>query len=484
MDKRIPEAMVHACPLFPRSGADKGLCLSQSQIVPKNEATCTVTRCTSKWRLCIVCMRQGFHNFAEAAVVDSVSGLCGFHQSHGALARREAVSNVRSKLIPERTKQVFTDQEHREDRPPGEADSPKDAPPAQVEVGKAMSKVRSASPTKPTSTVPVYTRASPKPKKTVAARDSEEDDKLLPEERLNAKLLIPMREREGMDGILVPTNRVRPMKGGQPREYFDQEALLELAGSIKSVGQLVPVLAYPISDDPSVDWEIEDGERRLRACVSIGKDLWIIPVGRTDYALQFARSAITNFGRLGHTVIEFARAIEFVGSKFGWSVKQIAIAFSVSPKTVVNHRRLLKLPAEVLALMGPDIAPEKQLTMAAVLPLVPYPEDFQKALARYISENGFTANEARRHIRRKARESGIKPRVGGRGRKPSDDFHAVTTKLQGISRRLTIILEESDKVIAEIFASRTPDDCMAVCDNLDRIIRKAEKIREIVDGGK
>jgi len=466
----IIEALVHDCPFFPKAGADQDRCHSQSQIVPKNEGTCTRLRCASKWRLCLACRKQGFNDFAESVVVNSESGLCGFHETHGTEVQRGVNQGFRRRIIPNRETALFTDKEYKEDESPASrAGSSKKIPSAKKPSGILPT---------PVSSVLRSAEAG-----TEELAEDESDSSVTDQDRLTAEYILPAKERTLEVGIMMPTNRVRPMKGGQPREYFDEKALRELAGSIQSVGQLIPVLAYPVLDEPDVDWEIEDGERRWRACTLIGKDLWIIPVGRTDYALQFARSAVANFGRAQNTAVEFARAIHFVMSEFKWGYKKTALAFGVSVQTVLNHKRLLKLPLEVLALMVPDPSGQRKglLTMVAALPLVPYPEYLQKALAQHIVKNGLTAVEARRHIRRASLAEGIKPRIGNRTRRPSDDFDAVIKKLQGISRRLSDILEESDDALFVLFASRTSTDRIAVCDSLDQIVYKTEKIRKLVE---
>jgi len=95
----------------------------------------------------------------------------------------------------------------------------------------------------------------------------------------------------GVDGNLpdlgpilrLKVSRIRAYKD-QPRHYFDMEALKNLGRSIKR-RQRLPIKVRVISGDPNYDYELIDGERRLRAAKLIGLEEilgWVRTVENND----------------------------------------------------------------------------------------------------------------------------------------------------------------------------------------------------------
>ncbi len=69
--------------------------------------------------------------------------------------------------------------------------------------------------------------------------------------------------------VEILRDRIRPF-ANQPREYFNESALKDLARSIKAVGQQVEIRVRPLAGDPKHDYELIDGQRRWLACQMIG----------------------------------------------------------------------------------------------------------------------------------------------------------------------------------------------------------------------
>src|ERR1700756_1265583 len=82
-------------------------------------------------------------------------------------------------------------------------------------------------------------------------------------------LLGPTREQAEADGTLTElgVSEIRP-NPFQPRQDVDPEALEELKASIRQAGLLQPVVVRPVPD--GTGYELIAGERRLRACQSLG----------------------------------------------------------------------------------------------------------------------------------------------------------------------------------------------------------------------
>ena len=142
--------------------------------------------------------------------------------------------------------------------------------------------------------------------------------------------------------IMVKIAQVEPSRK-QPRKQFDEDALLELAESIKQFGVLQPLLVQKKDDY----YEIIAGERRWRASKLAGiKD---IPVMVKDFSDQEAVeiSLIENIQRENLNPIEEAAAYKRLMEEFHLKQDTIAERVSKSRTAVTNSMRLLKLDERV-----------------------------------------------------------------------------------------------------------------------------------------
>jgi ParB family chromosome partitioning protein len=130
----------------------------------------------------------------------------------------------------------------------------------------------------------------------------------------------------------------------QPRSVFDDEALHELAASIREVGVLQPLVVRPLAEGR---YELIAGERRLRASRLAGlKQVPIIIRPTTDQAaLEIA--LIENIQREDIGAMECARAYRQLMSEFGLTQEQVADKVGKARTSVANTVRLLKLPPKI-----------------------------------------------------------------------------------------------------------------------------------------
>jgi ParB family transcriptional regulator, chromosome partitioning protein len=162
------------------------------------------------------------------------------------------------------------------------------------------------------------------------------------------KALIPdtPRARTGMADIPIERLRRNPE---QPRHRFDDEALEELAASIRRHGVLQPLL---VSEDGPDRYLVITGERRLRAAQRAG--LETVPAvirEQLDSAAQLELALVENLQRRDLTPLEEARAFEHLRTSLGLTQAEIAERVAMDRSTVANALRLLKLPEEVQALV-------------------------------------------------------------------------------------------------------------------------------------
>ena len=170
-------------------------------------------------------------------------------------------------------------------------------------------------------------------------------DSLIPNAVGEAK--IKKETKEGIEGnkgneTIVKITRVEPNRD-QPRKNFDEDALQELADSIKQFGLLQPILVQDRKDY----FEIIAGERRWRAAKIAG--LKEIPVIIRNYSDQeiVEISLIENIQREDLNPIEEAQAYKRLLTEFHLKQDEVAERVSKSRAAVTNSLRLLKLSDEV-----------------------------------------------------------------------------------------------------------------------------------------
>ena len=148
---------------------------------------------------------------------------------------------------------------------------------------------------------------------------------------------------------IVKITQVEP-NSEQPRKDFDEDALLELADSIKQFGVLQPLLVQKKNDY----YEIIAGERRWRAAKLAG--LKEVPVLVREYTEQVVEiSLIENIQRENLNPIEEAIAYKRLLKEFHLKQDEIAERVSKSRTAVTNSMRLLKLNSKVQQMVIDDM---------------------------------------------------------------------------------------------------------------------------------
>ena len=145
----------------------------------------------------------------------------------------------------------------------------------------------------------------------------------------------------------VPVDMIDPSPN-QPRQSFDEESLMALAGSIRARGVLQPVLVRPLV---SGRYELIAGERRWRAARLA--ELTAIPavVRRHDDAASLEVALIENMAREDLNPVEEARACAALVEELGLTREDVGLRVGRSRVAVSNLIRLLDLPDEALELI-------------------------------------------------------------------------------------------------------------------------------------
>ena len=169
-------------------------------------------------------------------------------------------------------------------------------------------------------------------------------DTLIPTGKVEVK---PKKSTEKESEIKEPTTTVKitmvEPNREQPRKNFDQDALEELADSIKQYGVIQPIVVQ----DRKTYYEIIAGERRWRAAKLAG--LKEVPVIIKNYTEQqiVEISLIENIQRENLNPIEEAMAYKRLLNEFNLKQDEVADRVSKSRTAVTNSMRLLKLCDEV-----------------------------------------------------------------------------------------------------------------------------------------
>jgi ParB family chromosome partitioning protein len=145
---------------------------------------------------------------------------------------------------------------------------------------------------------------------------------------------------------IIPMANIIP-NPNQPRKDFDQEALYDLADSIRVQGLLQPILVRPLPNElpaqTSVQYEIVAGERRWRAAKLAGLTELPVLIKELSEAQAVALALIENLQREDLNPMEEALGLQRLKDDFGLSQDDLAKQLGKSRSTVANSLRLLTL---------------------------------------------------------------------------------------------------------------------------------------------
>ncbi len=202
----------------------------------------------------------------------------------------------------------------------------------------------------------------------------------------------------------IPLELIKP-NPHQPRQEFDEGALLALAESIRERGVLQPVLVRPVYGGT---YELVAGERRWRAAKLAELDTVPALVRPQDDAESLELALIENMAREDLNPIEEARACTLLVEELSLTREDIGRRVGRSRVAVSNLLRLLDLPDDVIDLLAAGHLTEghgRALLMAA-------DHDERRRLARLAVQEGWSvrqtearAREASRGARRSARSA-------------------------------------------------------------------------------
>jgi len=226
----------------------------------------------------------------------------------------------------------------------------------------------------------------------------------------------------------------------QPRTVFDQEALKELASSIREFGILQPLVLAKIEEDNEfgtrVRYQLIAGHRRLLASKMLG--LSTVPaviknaLKKTE-ALEMA--VVENIQRADLNVIETARAYARLSDEFNFTQREIAQRLGKSRESIANTLRLLSLPSEIQDALSNGVINESQ---ARLLMAVDDPNSQRRLFDQLVSEN-LSVRELRRRIESARMQDNSQEREG-------ETIKVPDMQLQSIEKEISEFLGAPVKV--------------------------------------
>lgn len=145
------------------------------------------------------------------------------------------------------------------------------------------------------------------------------------------------------DIVRIPVDMVEP-NPYQPRMSFDNEALNELADSIRTLGLIQPITVRRKSDDR---FQIISGERRFRACRLCNMEMVPAYVMEADDQGMLEMAIVENIQRENLDPIEVAMSYQRLIDECRLTQEQMAERVGKKRASVTNALRLLRLPAKV-----------------------------------------------------------------------------------------------------------------------------------------
>ena len=258
-------------------------------------------------------------------------------------------------------------------------------------------------------------------------------------------------EKPGESVVYISLNDIKP-NASQPRKNFDQEALQELADSIKNYGVIQPVLLRPAKKG----YELVAGERRWRAARLAGLKSVPAIVRDLDERQNAFYALIENMQREDLDPIEEAEGIQEIIGNYGLTQEEASKVVGRSRSYVTNSLRILGLPQAVK-----ELVQSKQLSAGHARAIAGLEtEALQLAAAEKTVKEGWSVRQIERFTQLQADPK--KRRKPAKSKAKSADVRAVEEELaQALGTKVAINgTEKRGKIEIEYFSR----------DELDRLI--------------
>ncbi len=189
----------------------------------------------------------------------------------------------------------------------------------------------------------------------------------------------------------IELSKIKP-NPNQPRSVFEEEALEELATSIRSLGIIQPITLKEVAPE---EYMIISGERRYRASLKAGLERIPAYIKTADDENVVEMALIENIQREDLNSIEIALAYQKLIDNYGLTQEKLSERVGKKRTTISNYLRLLKLPAEIQMSLK-----DKKIDMGHARALIPVEDpEVQLALYEQIISEGLSVRTVEELVR-------------------------------------------------------------------------------------
>ncbi len=198
--------------------------------------------------------------------------------------------------------------------------------------------------------------------------------------------------------INIPIEKIKPNEH-QPREFFEEERLFELAQSIRENGLIQPIVVREKEDH----YEIIAGERRYRAMMMIGHmEIPALVIDVEDEKMA-SLALIENIQRENLSVVEEAKAYKNILQLQQITQKDLAEKMGKSQSSIANKLRLLELNPVVL-----DSLDKREITERHARALLSLNEEEQEKMLKTILKRGLNVRQTEELIKKPPKKKKVK----------------------------------------------------------------------------
>jgi ParB family transcriptional regulator, chromosome partitioning protein len=208
------------------------------------------------------------------------------------------------------------------------------------------------------------------------------------------------RPESGLREVAIDEISANPY---QPRTRFDDDAIRELAASIRATGVLQPVIVRKTTGDA---FQLVAGERRLRAAQFAGLSKIPALIRDVDDREMMELALVENVQREDLNPIDEARAYQTLVEKLSMTHDQVSERVGKQRVSITNALRLLALPAEVQDMVSRETISAGHARALLALETA----GDQLAAARYVTSKGFSVRRTEAFVRRRLRRQHSRPR--------------------------------------------------------------------------
>ena len=277
---------------------------------------------------------------------------------------------------------------------------------------------------------------------------------------LNALLGDPDLAPQGEGSVSLPISQVEPGLN-QPRKRFDQEALADLAESIRLHGIIQPLTVRRLA---SGYYQIIAGERRWRAAKAAGLEEVPAVIIEADDRKVMELGLIENLQREDLNPAEEARGYQTLMEEYGLTQEQVAQRMGKSRPAIANTLRLLALPEDLLTLVE-----EGQLSAGHARAILGAPTAaLQRQAAKRVIQGQLSVRQTEALVKALQKEKKEKPQTAG------DDLSLYLGELEkdlgGRLGRKVHIAHKGDKgrIELEYYNSQDLEGLLALLQSLNR----------------